>query len=552
MSDMKKTRISRRSFLMLAAALGGAMAIDLRKLSALASQIQPKDKFPVVVIGGGLGGLSAGAILARQGFPVTLLERHDKPGGYATAFERNGGRFLFDVSLHATAASSDGPIREIFEAAGVLDKVETVELPELCRIITPDHGITWPQRNPEAIVQQLSELVPAEADGIRGFFDEIMSVLDDAMKPFDRDSWWDTITFPLTHRNMWRLREDTLADILDRHTQDKQLRSILSVFWGYYGLPPSRLSGFLYAIATASYVRFGAHYVLRRSQDLSDALMTSIEAAGGTVMLNTEAEGIEVDKDTVSGVRLVDGRSLPARAVISNANAPDTLEMLPEELRASADSHDYVARLDAEQPSLSTFLVWLGLNREIRGEVSGYEVFLERSGDVEESYQGALACDPERAGIGVTIYDNAYAGYSTPGTSTVALLMLCGYEPWRRFEADYFAGRKEAYREEKNRIADRLIDIAEERVIPGLRDMIEVKVAATPLTNVRYTKNPGGAIYGYEQTVDNTFINRIGTRTPFKGLYLGSAWGSGGGYEPNLRGGLSAYEALIGDFGGES
>ena len=127
--------------------------------------------------------------------------------------------------------------------------------------------------------------------------------------------------------------------------------------------------------------------------------------------------------------------------------------------------------------------------------------------------------------------------------------MLSGYDPWRRFEIDYFAGRKQAYREQKERITEELIDQAEKMVIPGLRSMIEVKDAATPLTNIRYTKNPEGAIYGYEQSIDNSYMNRIKNTTPFTGLYLASAWGGdGGGYHPCLQAGLKAYRALIKDW----
>ena len=545
--------ITRREFLLLTGATTGALAIDWIGLNALAAQIGPKKKLPVVVIGGGLGGLSAAAILARQGFPVTLVEQHDRPGGYATAFQRAAGRFSFDVSLHATSGVSSGPMREVFKQAGILNKVEMVELPELCRIITPDQDMVWPQRNPEAIIDQLSRAFPAEIKGIRGFFDEILGVLDEAMKPFDRDSWWERIIFPITHRRMWAIRNKTLADVIDTYIRDSKLRHILSVFWGYYGLPPSQLSGFLYAIATASFLRFGGYYVKSRSQDLSYALIDAIEEAGGRVLLETEAVGIAMKEGAVSGVQLKDGRNIGAKAVISNASVPATIKMLPQEAVSSPSSdkvRKYLNKLGTYRPSLSTFIVWLGLNKEIRGKVKGYEIFAGQNYDPEESYQGCLACDPKRSGIGIAIYDNIYSGYSKPGTSTVTVMMLSGYEPWRPFEADYLAGRKEAYLKKKARITEELIDLAEELSIPNLRAMIQVKESATPLTNLRYTKNPEGAIYGYEQSLDNAYMNRIKNTTPFKGLYLASAWGGdGGGYHPCLQAGLKAYMALIKDWG---
>ena len=556
MSLIRDRRISRREFLRMVAATTATLAVDWTHINAVAAKIGPKEKLPIVVIGGGLGGLSSAAIFARKGFPVTLVEQHDRPGGYATSFDRAGGKFTFDVSLHATSGVKGGPMRSVFDEAGILNKVEMVDLPELCRIITPDHNLIWPQRNPDAIIEQLCQIFPNQAGGIQGFFAEILGILDEAMKPFDRESWWDKMFFPLTHKRMWAIRNETLADVLDRQVQDQKVRSILSVFWGYYGLPPSKLSGFLYAIATASFMRFGGYYVKRRSQDLSYALMEAIEEAGGKVWLETEAVGITMKDGAVSGVKLNDGRTIKAKAVISNASVPATTRMLPEEMvstHASGKARKYLDKLNTYRPSLSTFIVWLGLNQEIRDKVKGYEIFIEPHYDPEESYQGCLACDPKRTGIGVTIYDNAYPGYSAPRTSTVSILTLSGYEPWRRFEADYFAGRKQTYQEEKERITEELINLAEKWVIPGLRSMIEVKEAATPLTNLRYTKNPEGAIYGYEQSLDNAYMNRIKNTTPFKGLYLASAWGGdGGGYQPCLEAGLKAYSALIKDWGEKS
>ncbi|MGD9057155.1 MAG: NAD(P)/FAD-dependent oxidoreductase [Desulfobacterales bacterium] len=541
---------SRREFIQMVAAVTAAVSVDWTRVKALAAAIESKKDFPVVVIGGGLGGLSAAAHLANSGFPVTLIEQHDRPGGYATSFDR--GEYTFEVSLHATAGARDG-LKDTLEGAGVLGKVETVELPELCRIITPDHEMTWPQKEPAAIVEQLTQFFPGEAKGIQGFFDEILGVIDEAIKPFDRDSWWDLIRFPMTHKNMWAIRKDTLAQVLDRYTQEAKLRTILSIFWPYYGLPPSKLSGFIYAIATAGFIRFGGHYIKHRSQDLSDALMQSIRDAGGQVLLNTEAIDITLKKGAVSGVVLDNGKQLTAKAVISNASVPKTMELLardtaPEDLPRKATR--YKEKIKAYRPSLSSFIVWLGLNRDIRKTVKGYEIFVSEHYDPELSYQACLACDPDKSGLGVAVYDHAFEGYSQPGTSTVQLLILSGYEPWKPYADDYFAGRKKAYLKQKEKIAQALIRKAEQRVIPGLSSMIEVMEAATPLTNVAYTRNPEGAIYGYEQAMNNAYMNRLENTTPYKGLYLASAWSNpGGGFQPCMDSGAQAFKALVKDWG---
>jgi len=189
----------------------------------------------------------------------------------------------------------------------------------------------------------------------------------------------------------------------------------------------------------------------------------------------------------------------------------------------------------------------LGLKRELK-DIKEYEIFIDADESPETAYRAWLSGDLSRTGLGVTIYDNLYKGYSRPGTTTLTVMTLCGYEPWKKYETDYFAGRKKTYAEEKDRLARILIKKAEDRVIPNLTSMIEVLEAATPLTNIRYTGNFNGAIYGYDR--QGARMNLLNVRTPIKGLYLASAWSHGGGYTPAMMAGRHAVLALMEDWGG--
>ena len=187
----------------------------------------------------------------------------------------------------------------------------------------------------------------------------------------------------------------------------------------------------------------------------------------------------------------------------------------------------------------------LGLNTELRGKVDGYSTHVATGAGPEAEYEASLKGDYENVGFSVTVYDNAFEGYSRPGTSTVMLFCTSGWEPWEKFEDDYVKGDRAAYQEEKERWSESLIRRAEELVIPGLSSMIEVKVTASPLTNWAYTGNTEGAIYGFEQSMGNSFMTRIQNETPVKGLYLAGAWGSGGGgFGGALGGGAAAFAAL--------
>ncbi|MEW6664924.1 MAG: NAD(P)/FAD-dependent oxidoreductase [Thermodesulfobacteriota bacterium] len=538
-----KGRVSRRTFMSVAAMTACAVALDWRKINALAARMGPERDYPVVVIGAGLGGLCCGAYLAGQGVPVTLVEQHSIPGGYATAFDR--GRFTFEVSLHGTSIHNNA-IARILDNVGVLEKLRLVRLPEIYRLKTPGLDIAVPQQDPDAFIGLLGKHFPGEEEGIRSFVNAMVGLSEEVEMLHEKKGRFMKILFPLQYRRMWGIRKKTLSEFVSEHVKNPELQGVLTSLWGYYGLPPSRLSAFYYANATGGYLMHGSYYIRERSQNLSDALAERIEEKGGKILYNSEAEKIHVKDGAVSGVTLSGGRILPARAVVSNASALTTFHhMVPGE----AVPPDYLRKLEGYRPSLSSFIVWLGLNRELRGEIRGWSIHVSSGRGPEADYLSCVNGEVDRGSYSVSIYDNIYEGYSQPGTSSLMLLFLCGHEPWRSFEADYMAGKKASYEMEKSRWTDVLIRRAEKEVIPGLSSMIEVKEAATPLTNRRFTLNPGGAIYGFEQSVDNAFMNRVGNRTPVKGLFLASAWGNpGGGFAGVLRAGEQAFEQIMEDW----
>lgn len=540
---MSNHSISRRSFVSIAAMTALATALDWRRINAFAARMGPKNDYPSVVIGAGLGGLCCGAYLAKQGVPVTVVEQHSIPGGYATAFDR--GRFTFEVSLHGTSINNN-PAARILDNVGVLAKLHLVRLPEIYRLKAPGLDISVPQQDPEAFIALLSKHFPGEEKGIRSCVGEMAALSKEVEKLYEKKGQFIKLLFPLQYRKMWNIRNKTLADFLNDHVKNPELQGVLSSLWGYYGLPPSKLSAFYYANATGGYLRQGSFYIKERSQNLSDAMAEAIEAKGGKILYNTEAEKILVKDDAVTGVVLSNGKTLPARAVVSNASALATFNrMLPKE----AVPPDYVKKLEAYKPSISSFMVWLGLNRDLRGKIKGCGIHVSSGMGPEADYLSCIKGEVDKGSFSVSIYDNVYEGYSKPGTSSLMLLFLCGFEPWRRFEAGYKAGNKADYDREKARWTDILIRRAEKEVIPGLSSMIEVKDASTPLTNWRFTRNPSGAIYGFEQAMDNAFMNRIGNRTPIKGLYLASAWGNpGGGFAGVLLAGEQAFEKIMEDW----
>ncbi|MCP3901881.1 MAG: NAD(P)/FAD-dependent oxidoreductase [Desulfobacteraceae bacterium] len=536
---MNKQKISRRSFITKSTMIGVVMALDWGKIDVLASKIQVKKDCPVVVIGAGLGGLCCGALLAKQGFPVTVVEQHNIPGGYATTFDRAAGKFTFDVSLHRMSVSSE--TRHLLKKLNVLDKIELVKIPNTTRVITPNRDIRV-SSDMKQRAKGLIESFPHEKRSIENYLAEMQAVVDELHLLKTKGGGRNMAS---RYPKIWKIKDQTVAAFLDEYIKEPDIKESLATgSRGTFGLPPSKLSAFMFIMAKAS-GKNEQYYIKRRSQDLSDALAESIEESSGQIIYGKTIEKIVLKDRAVSGVVTSEGEHLPAKIVISNANAATTLNsMLP----AETIPPDYMNTINGYGTSLSTFVIWLGLNQEIHESIKDSHIIISSGQGVEESYLSCLRGEVEKQEISITIYDNYYKGYSKPGTSTITLIIGSGFQPWQQFESDYRAGRKANYNKEKERWARILMKRVEETAIPGLSSMVEVRETATPLTNWCYTKNPGGAIYGFNCSVDNSFTDRIKNRTPVKGLYLASAWGnSGPGYAPALRGGEKTFEQVLED-----
>lgn len=505
--------------------------------------------FDAVVIGAGLGGLSCAAAFARQGFKALVLEHHSKPGGYATTFKRKG--FVFDVSLHSTTVEERNGVHNLIPGFPEIKDIEFVPHPDLYRLILPDYDIRVPHKNLPGYIEILINHFPDEKEGIQGIFDDMKGLTKDIQKISEARGQVNMMTFRQDYPYLSQSVNQTWGQMLDARVKNTKLKFIISGLWGYYGLPPSKLASLYYAMPTIGYLQEGGYYPVGKSQKISDALMKFIEERGGKVMLRTGVEKILVKDHSTYGVKTADGQEFTGKVVVSNANAYDTFHSMMEE-----DDHlkSYLDRMDTFTASLSTFQVFLGLKKDLVNKVGikDTEIFYETDYDIEASYKDALNADMENQGFGLTLYDNLYKGYSPEGKNTLNILNLQGYSHWEKYESDYFQGKKKAYRKEKERMADILIDKIEETLLPGLRKAIEVKEIGTPLTNVRYTKNYRGAIYGWDQTLDNSIPRRLPHKTPIQNLYLAGGWTQpGGGYAAVIPSGLECFGEIMQEWKGK-
>jgi phytoene dehydrogenase-like protein len=498
-------------------------------------------EYDAIVIGAGLGGLSAATTLAHEGLEVLLLERHNVPGGYATSFVRGraagGPPYEFEVALHELSGigppESRGNVYRVLEHLGVADKVEFLHVPNLYRAVFPDLDVTLPVGS-EAFEAKLAEVFPHEADGIRRFMGRVFDFGREYARFLRQRREVHPLAIPFRFPHFIRYLPTTWGQVLNRDVQDPRARAVLSQYWGYVGLPPSKISFVYMASTLAAYVRRGAAFPKGRSQALSNAFLATFEELGGEARLNCGVERITTADGRVSGVITEGGEKIRADWIVSNADPITTCRDL---IGAGKVPSRFFETLQSSEVAASTVNVYLGVAcpPEQLG-LTEHEIFVNADYDFERHYEAMKAVTPPEA-IAVTCYNAVYPTISPPGTSIVVLTALAYAEPWYQIPpAEYV--------DTKNRIADAMIAMAEQ-VAPRLRQHTEVVEVSTPLTNMRYAGTMGGSIYGFNQPPRDNMVWRMGYKGPLDGLYFVGAWTQpGGGFEPTMMSGWRAGRSI--------
>lgn len=479
-------------------------------------------KYDAIVIGAGLGGLTAGAKLAKEGKEVLLIEQHSKPGGCATTFRRKG--FIVEVGLHEMDGLDKGdPKTDIFQDLGVFDNVDFVRVPEFYRYANPRVDIVIPDDYQKAI-DVLVKRFPHEAKGIRKFFKVILSLRKE-MNKLPREKWKLLVQlplFPVLYRNIVFRENQTLGRLLDSIIRDEDLKLVLLANLNYYHDDPYTMSLLYYAGGQGSYFSGGGHFVKGGSQKLSDCLAEVIKKNRGEVILKHIVTSIITENNKAVGVRYrkksgSDEEILEAygNCIIANAAIPNVANDLlpPSESRnklASAVSQLEVA------PSIIS--VYLGFRRPPRDMgnihystfVSGEDV--SSMSDFAKNTKG----DISKRGFVFADYSQIDSGLAPQGKAVGAICAMDYLADWENLE-------REEYKAKKEMVAQMFIDRLD-KVIPGIKDEIEYYEVGTPKTIKRYTLNPAGTAYGFAQIPRQAGRKRIQQKSPIENLYFASAW----------------------------
>jgi phytoene dehydrogenase-like protein len=486
-------------------------------------------RYDVVVIGAGLGGLTAGSILARAGRKVLVIERSNSVGGAASSYK--SGDLFVEGSLHETSDPNDprDPKHGALVRAGVLDAVKWI----------PGGGFYQARGGPLSEPFAMPDNFDAARRALGERFPEHRGGIDSVLGDMERLALAGDIELvPESDRSL------SLSQKFDNvFGDDEAIKCALAANLSYYHDDPATLSWPFFAMSQGGFFLSGGRYVQGGSQRLSSALARAVRTAGGEVVIRRVVTAIALDAQgrpialTHSAKDGGDSQTIESSVIISNA-APENLASL-----LSADAAGKLNGAFAQQrPSISLFALTLGLSKPPREfGVTGYSTqllppWMRRLDDYAQAAE-LMAGEPADRMPPFAIVDYAAIDSGVPAPPYV--LSIFGPDRlsnWDGLDLDFYRDKRARWQDAIARYLDRFY--------PGLAAAVTTASFNTALSVRQYLNAPDGAVYGFAPV---PHAPPRSPRTAVPGIYLSSAYAGFGGYTGVIQSAGACAEMILGE-----
>lgn len=457
----------------------------------------------VVIIGGGLGGLFTGAILAKEGLDVTVLEKNKIIGGGLQSFRRFGE--LFDTGMHIIGGmQKGGNIRRICEYLGIWKDVHILDTdPENIDSIffSEDKRTYHIARGKVGFIESLSKDFPAQKENLKAYIEALYKVADEVDLFYLRPS----PEYMQVHSDDFHM---SASEFIAKYITDERLQSVVAYLNPLYGGKDGVTPAYIHALISVLYIegssRFAGGSILF-ARTLSDV----ITGHGGRVLSGDAVRSVHSENRSITGVTTESGKSYSADCYICAIHPCSFFPLLDDE---SILPKPYRERLSELPNSYSAFTLNIKLKpgtfkyfNYTMYYMSRYDA-IWKFGETKRWPSGFLFITPPEIN----------QGEFADKVIVTAPMQWNAVEQWINTTT---GNRGPEYSQWKAGCAEKLIARMEE-IIPGFRDCIESINTASPLTIRDFYGVKDGSMYGFSKDCHDIVRSQVPVATKVKNLFL--------------------------------
>jgi all-trans-retinol 13,14-reductase len=477
------------------------------------------ERWDAIVIGSGVGGLAAAALLSQHARKrVLVLERHYVAGGYTHTFKRAG--YEWDVGLHYIGQTLD-PDSRVRKAFDYLTDSQLMwnQMPDAYdRIIVGEQSYDFVS-GVERFRERMKGYFPKDVSAIDRYIAAVQSAAKGSNLYFAEKvipAFLAHLAGGMLRAPFMRWAKQTTAEVLDRLTDNQELKGVLTGQWGDYGLPPKQSSFGIHALIANHYFA-GAAYPVGGASRIAETIAPVITQTGGQIVVNAQVNNIVLEGGRAIGIRMEDGRELLADSVISDAGVANTFgRLLPRDHPATVAT---LRALGSIMPSTAHLCLYVGMKQ---AAPEGTNLWVLPSYDHDASMERYQA-DPS------TPFPLLFISFPSakdpdfprrfPGRSTAEVVTPMPYRRFASWQDTRWKKRPAEYEAFKEQLAERLLRELEHHA-PALAGKVDVAELSTPLTTRHFMNYEAGEIYGLNSTPERFKLRCLTPRTPIKNLYL--------------------------------
>ncbi len=452
-----------------------------------------------VVIGSGLGGLSCGIILAKNGYKVTVLEQGDQIGGCLQCFRR--GDTLFETGMHYIGSANKGEtLYQILNYLGVYNKITLSELNPCGYDVVSFKGRHYRFANSkEAFINSFAEMFPQNRKELEEYYNLIQKVTAaQAMHSLSNSVDIDINT---------KYRLTSIEDVMKQRISNPLLREVLCAVNPLYAGEKDKTPFSLHSLIFDFYNK-SAFRIVGGSSTLADALSNKIKELGGEVLTRHKVAKIECSGNIAKSVQTTEGERFEADLVICAIHPSLFVDMVD----STAVRSVYKNRIRCTKNTIGAFTVYLKFKKE-RVKYMNNNLFYYRGDSVWNTSYSKEEWPPH------ILYMHMCHKENPEWAESGQILTYMNFNEMLPWENTKIGQRGEEYKVFKKKRAEAAI-LALDEEVGGIAENIESYYTSTPLTYRDYTGIPEGSMYGAAKDVTAAAGGEISSKTPIENILL--------------------------------